>query len=309
MKYIDMHCDTASKLLDENKFLLDNDFSIDINKLIKGHSMAQFFAFFIDMKNTENPFDRILKMKDVLFEEISKNKDRLSLATDYNSLIKNQDKNKISCFLTLEEGGAINGDINNLDILYDLGLRLITLTWNYENQIGYPHNIEYYKDKGLKPFGKDLIEIMNHYKMIIDVSHLSDKGFYDVAKLSKFPFVASHSNSRFIQNHSRNLSDEMIKTLANSGGVMGLNFCSSFLGNNPVSTIDDMKNHLMHIRNKGGIDVICLGTDFDGIENQVEIKDASEMDKLYLALKGTFNEDEIEKIFYKNAIRLIKDVL
>ena len=135
-------------------------------------------------------------------------------------------------------------------------------------------------------------------------------GFYDVARLSKKPFIATHSNSRAMKNHSRNLNDDMIKILANSGGVTGINFCSAFLGNYEISSIKDMVRHIKHIRNIGGIDVVALGSDFDGIENKVEISDVSEMGKLAIELeKEGFTTTEIEKIYYKNALRVIKDVL
>eukprot|EP00831_Metopus_contortus_P013342 TRINITY_DN15412_c0_g1_i2.p1 TRINITY_DN15412_c0_g1~~TRINITY_DN15412_c0_g1_i2.p1 ORF type:complete len:192 (-),score=23.74 TRINITY_DN15412_c0_g1_i2:170-745(-) len=111
-------------------------------------------------------------------------------------------------------------------------------------------------------------------------------------------------------DHSRNLTDEMIKLLADKGGVMGINFCSEFLGKNSISSIEDMISHIKHIRNIGGIDVIALGSDFDGISNQVEIKDSKEFYKLHDALKKEkFTENEIEKIFNKNVVRLFEETL
>ena len=152
---------------------------------------------------------------------------------------------------------------------------------------------------------------MNNLGMIIDVSHLSDGGFYDVSKNSRKPFVASHSNARAISNHPRNLTDDMIRTLALSGGVMGINFEKHFLGHNNLSRIEDMLAHIQHIKNIGGIDCISLGTDFDGISNKgLEVKNIGEIEKLSMALsKNNFSEEEIEKIFYKNALRVIKEVL
>ena len=204
----------------------------------------------------------------------------------------------------------LEGKIEHLKEFYDLGVRMMTLTWNHENEIGYPHNRPEFSKRGLKRFGEEVVEKMNELVMIVDVSHLSDAGFYDVARLSKKPFIATHSNSRAMKNHSRNLNDDMIKILANSGGVTGINFCSAFLGNYEISSIKDMVRHIKHIRNIGGIDVVALGSDFDGIENKVEISDVSEMGKLAIELeKEGFTTTEIEKIYYKNALRVIKDVL
>ncbi|MGL4773004.1 MAG: dipeptidase, partial [Clostridium sp.] len=139
---------------------------------------------------------------------------------------------------------------------------------------------------------------------------LSDGGFKTLLEVCKKPFIATHSNAREVTFVPRNMTDEMIKALSNKGGVMGINFCSSFLGNSKVSTIEEMVAHINHIRNVGGIDVLALGSDFDGIENKVEIEDASEMGKLVIALeKEGYTINDIEKIFYKNVKRVLRDTI
>ena len=191
-----------------------------------------------------------------------------------------------------------------------MGIRIITITWNYENKLGYPNANYIFKENGLTSLGKDILQEMEILGIIPDVSHLSDGGFYDLVKLCKKPFIASHSNSRAITYHPRNLTDEMIKLLSDKGGVMGINFCSSFLGNEEISSIKEMIAHIKHIRNIGGIDVIALGSDFDGIDNEVEIQNCSEFYKLYDVLKKNgFTENDVEKIFYKNVKRVFNDVL
>jgi len=219
----------------------------------------------------------------------------IALARNYNEMMENRKNGKISAFLTVEEGGVIKGQMHNLRNLYRLGVRLVTLTWNFPNEIGYPNAEDQY---------------MNRLGMLIDVSHLSDGGFYDVAKLSSKPFVASHSNARSITSHRRNLTDDMIKILADKGGVTGINFAKDFLGEAPLSTVCDMVKHIEHIRRVGGIEVIALGTDFDGISPQLEIENIGQIEKLICGLKkNKFSDDDIEKIFYKNALRVIKEVL
>lgn len=311
MKVIDFHCDTISKLMDNRGIseLKSNNFSIDIEKLKNGDNLAQFFALFLNLKHVKDPLEYCLSMLDKFYMEMEKNQDSISLVKSYDELINNKKKNKLSAFLTIEEGGVLKGELYNLRNFYRLGVRLITLTWNYPNEIGFPNSKKEYMGKGLTNFGYEVIEEMNRLNMIIDVSHLSDKGFYDVLKLSKKPFIASHSNSRFITDHPRNLTDSMIKDLSNIGGIMGINFYNRFLGESDISKIDDMLLHIKHIYNVGGIDVIALGSDFDGIECEVEMKDTSEMYKLQDKLKKSgFSEDNIEKIFYKNALRIIKDI-
>lgn len=312
MKFIDLHCDTIDRLIEvENDTkLLSNNHTVDLNKLKKGKCLAQTFALYVDIADHKSPYERCIKMANKFTEEIQLNSNIIRLATNYDEILENEHNGKINALLAIEEGAVLEGKIDKLQKFYDIGVRMMTLTWNHENEIGYPHNRPEFSQKGLKEFGVEVVHKMNKLGMIIDVSHLSDAGFYDVANLSKRPFIATHSNSRYIQNHTRNLNDDMIKVLANKGGVTGINFCSAFLGDSKISTIKDMVRHIKHIRNVGGIDVVALGSDFDGIGCEVEIADVSEMGKLSVELeKEGFSIDEIEKIYYKNALRVIKDVL
>lgn len=309
---IDLHCDTILKLLhSEGKGdLAANSLSVDIDKLQKAGSIAQFFALYIDLEDPINPLERCLAATDFFYQQLAAHSDRIALATNSVDLTANQAAGKISAFLTIEEGGAIKGSLANLRNFHRLGVRLMTLTWNFANEIGFPNYRYQTQDKGLTPFGQEVVTEMNRLGMIIDVSHLSDQGFYDVARLSTKPFVASHSNARIIKDHSRNLTDDMIHTLAKQGGVMGLNFAKEFLGDNPMSRVEDMIRHLRHIYNIGGIEVMALGTDFDGISPGLEIADIGEIDKLLTALsKAGFSDDEIDKISWKNTLRVIRDTL
>ncbi|MPQ42976.1 dipeptidase [Clostridium tarantellae] len=311
MDFIDFHCDTASLLLElKDKTLKKNDLKVDIEKLKEGNALAQFFALFIETEKDKSKYDKCDKMLNNFKKELMLNSSDIVLCRNYEDYLKAKNNNKIGAFITIEEGEAIEGDINKLRKFKSEGISLMTLTWNFENKIAYP-NYEYkFKDAGLKEFGIEVVEEMNNLGMIIDTSHLSDGGFWDVIKYSKYPIVASHSNSRYVCNHSRNLTDAMVKALSNNGGVTGINFCSDFLGESEVSKISDMVKHIKHIKHIGGVDCIALGSDFDGIDNEVEIKDASKMEFLANALqKQRFTLDEIEKIFYKNIERVIREVL
>lgn len=309
MNLIDFHCDTILKIYENNSNLKNNEFSIDIEKLKKANSLAQFFALFIDFKSTKDPLQKCLNMLDKFYAEVDKNKDSIAGARNYDDLMLNKSQGKISAFLTIEEGGVLKGSLSNLRNFHRLGVKLITLTWNFPNEIGYP-NIDYkYQRKGLTPFGIELVEEMNKLNMIVDVSHLSDGGFYDVAKYSKAPFIASHSNAREITKNPRNLTNDMIKILAEKGGIVGLNFFGKFLGGGEFSKVDDMITHVKHIVNVGGIGVLSLGSDFDGIDSTLEIEDMSEIYKLADSLKKDgFSQDDIEKIFHKNALRFLKEI-
>lgn len=305
---IDLHCDTIL-LLDEagdRANLMKNPFSVDLKKLQKNKSLAQFFALFIELEAFDEPWDYFEKLYYRFNKEMDENREIIKHVRSYDEMINND---QLSAFLTVEEGGIIGKDFSKLEKLYELGVRLITLTWNFPNSIGFP-NVNGHSDKGLTKFGKEVVEYMNSTGMIVDVSHLSDAGFWDVANISNKPFIASHSNARSIVNHSRNLTDPMIKAIADSGGVIGINFCPSFINKEGVSTIDMIVKHMLHIIDQGGIDVMAIGTDFDGIKGPLEIEDISQMYLLKEALmKKGLTENQINKIWQQNAKRVIREVL
>lgn len=310
MKLIDLHCDTILRCIDSKGEIKlgKNDLCIDIQKLRGAGSLAQFFAMYVDMEKDAEPMHRCLDMIDTFYNEIEENSADIAFAGNSADMEKNRSEGKISAFLTVEEGGAMEGKLQNLRSLYRLGVRLITLTWNYPNSIGYPNFQWEHKDKGLTPFGEEVVAEMNRLGMLIDVSHLSDQGFYDVARLSQKPFVASHSNARSVTNHYRNLSDDMLRKLAEKGGITGLNLEPDFLDDG--GSVEAMVRHVTHMRNIAGIEVIAIGTDFDGTNHLTAIKDASYMGILFDALsKAGFKAGEIDKISYKNAERVISEVL
>ncbi|MDP4088408.1 MAG: dipeptidase [Bacillota bacterium] len=310
MKIIDLHCDTLTKLGEnERAGLRINKFSVDLERLKSSSYMAQFFALFID-KEEHDAYDWALHLADIFKYELANNCDLAKQAYNYMDIIENDRQGIVSCLLTIEEGAALRGSMENLKKFYDMGVRIITLTWNYPNEIGYPNCMMEHQNKGLTEFGHDLLDEMNRLGIIIDVSHLSDKGFYDVAQSSKVPFVASHSNARSITGHPRNLTDDMIRKLAELGGITGINFFAGFLGTEAVSTVENMVKHIRHIYNTGGSEVLALGSDFDGISSRVEFGGCSGMEVLFHNLKKNgFSETDLDKIFYGNALRVIKDVL
>lgn len=310
MKLIDLHCDTILNCIDsDGKIKLNrNDLCIDIQKLKRADSLGQFFALFVDLERYSNPMDRCLYMIDGFYSEIEENSDDVAFAGSIKELKKNRSEGKISAFLTVEEGGVLEGRLQNLRTLYKRGVRLITLTWNYPNCIGYPNFQWEHKDKGLTAFGEEVVAEMNRLGMLIDVSHLSDQGFYDAARLSKKPFVASHSDARTVVNHWRNLSDDMLKKLAEKGGVAGLNLEPEFLGDG--GSVEAMVKHVIHMANTAGIEAIAIGTDFDGCSPLTAITNIGDIHILVHALsKAGFSDEDIEKIMYRNAKRVIKDVL
>ena len=196
--------------------------------------------------------------------------------------------------------------MEKLERMYKDGVRLMTLTWNYPNEIGFPNGME----GGITKKGREMVEAMENLHMIVDTSHLNDEGTREILMTCHVAPMASHSDARAVTGHRRNLPDDLIRLFGEKGGLIGLNFANHFTGAEDVTTLDSIVRHARHIRDVGGIDVLALGSDFDGIEPKLELKDASEMGRLAEALKkGGFKEEEIEKIFWWNGERYLEDVL
>lgn len=332
MKVADMHCDTISEILYSKKsdnpekiHLRKNNLHIDLEKMKKGDYLIQNFALFVHLKKRENPFEWCMELADTFYEEMEANKDMIAPAKSYDDILKNQADGKMSGLLTIEEGGVCKGSPAFLRDFYRLGVRMLTLTWNFPNEIGYPNALTSSGEAapygvpntecGLTKFGIQFLEEMERLGMIADVSHLSDAGFYDMVKYAKKPFVASHSNSRTICGHVRNMTDDMIKKLAECGGVMGMNYEPFFLHTYRAeeerhAKISEIVDNILHISQIAGTECIGLGSDFDGIMTNEELPDASCLPMLEDALwKAGFGQQEIEGIFYKNVLRVYKEVL
>lgn len=349
MKYVDMHCDTLYKMLQrkkqgENFSLAENEGHVDLEKLKRGNALLQNFAMFVDWKKCDNPKDEVLRMVDLFYAEMEKHRDCILPVRTYAEIVENERNGKMSALLTIEEGAACLGDLDNLELFYDLGVRMMTLTWNYPNEIGFPNLPKSFggmqkditegdgtecqegqmpafdhktpdTEHGLTSFGLQVVERMEELGMIVDVSHLSDAGFYDVLRATKKPFVASHSNARAISPWVRNLTDDMLRSLADRGGVAGLNFCADFLtevelGTYNPGTMEAIITHARHMVNVGGSECLGIGSDFDGIDTNEGIPDYSYMPKLEEAFnRAGFRESECDKIFRDNVLRVYREIL
>lgn len=331
MKIADMHCDTIAAIwasgfdpAKDPQQLSGNPLHIDIRKMRQSGYMLQNFAMYVDMAKGLDPFAYVLELIDVFRAEMEKNKNDISMVKTYDEILENERRGKMSALMTIEEGGCCKGEIRNLERLYQLGARMMTLTWNYPNELASPNIMTgdtqpdgtgfslFDGSRGLTETGFSFIERMEELGIIIDVSHLSDAGFWDVAQNTKKPFVASHSNARALCGHCRNLTDDMIRTIAERGGVIGLNFYGCFLNqtNDSHSNVARMAAHARHILNAGGSACLGLGSDFDGIGGELEIQDCSEMRKLVDALERQhFTGTEIENILWRNVMRVYQEML
>lgn len=335
MNYIDMHCDTLSAALARGEKTIKSlgGTMADAERLKRSGAMAQFFAMFLPQeegslkcREKEKTKDdgrekedmagqlagRMEDMYEIYVNTLEECSDSLAPAYQAADLAKNWKEGKVSALLTIENGAVVAEKLDNIKAFYEKGVRLITLTWNDENCLGFPHSSQREKMQlGLKKFGKEAVACMAELGILVDVSHLSDGGFYDVADILKKPFVASHSNCRELAPATRNLTDHMIRVLAEHGGVAGINFAPDFLNRNPEdkkSRIERMCDHVEHFIRVGGEDCVGIGTDFDGIEGEFEIRDCTDMEKLFAALrKRGIAENTLEKIAFRNVERVIRE--
>lgn len=231
----------------------------------------------------------------------------------------------MSALLTIEEGGVCQGNPAFLRDFYRLGVRMMTLTWNYENELGFPNRkvtlpdgtrqVQVDTENGLTPTGIEFVQEMERLGMIVDISHLNDAGIWDVFAHTKKPFVASHSNARALASHPRNLTDEMIRKLSERGGVMGINYYSRFLrdvkpGEPDVGCVSDMVEHMKYIKQVGGIQCLGLGSDFDGVDCELEMGNASQLEMLWTAMsRAGFTAGEIDAVFSENVLRVYREIL
>ena len=322
--YIDMHCDTLLRsLMHKEQSIYDGEGMQSLKQMQEAGQMAQFFAVFFPPRNRPNPNpDFVMPPDDEFFEilstnlekEVAAHNDIFALAKSGSDIEENYKNGKLSAVLSIEDGRFVNGDMDKLIGLKKKGVCAISLTWNFANCFGFPNS----KDaeimgKGLTDFGKEAIGVMNETGIIVDVSHLSDGGFWDVVELTKKPFVATHSNCRAISPHTRNLTDDMIKALAKKGGVAGLNFGAEFISSDITSTVsrvEDLANNVLHMLKTGGEDIIALGTDFDGIRGTFEIEHPTQMSLLTDALeKKGVTPRQIDKFLHENVLRVMKDCI
>lgn len=227
----DLHCDTPLQLrrgyeLGERH----NHYHIDIPRLKEGGVDLQVFALFVDTGVDSNEcLQEVEDLYNHLIVQIEKNSENIKICTSASGFEKIKKSNKIGAFLGIENGMAIENDLDNLDYFYQKGIRYMTLSHAKSHDWCSSSSDEGSNKFGLTDFGREVVSKMNELGMIVDVSHISIKAFYDVIETSNKPIIASHSNAYSICSHDRNLNDDQLKEIADNGGVVGINFASHFL--------------------------------------------------------------------------------
>ncbi len=301
MHVFDLHCDTLYKSVINKKGIDDCSYEFNLSDFINASKWSQCMAMWIPDDKNELP--EIFSDKPLIDFFIFGVEKLISECKRLNIALRNTDsksKNNKEFILTLENSSILENKIENIDVLEKYNVKIATLTWNDHNCIG--DGAEVLNPKGATSFGKEVIKEYIKRNIAIDVSHASDALFYDVASMNPKNILASHSNSRTICSHKRNLTDEQFCYIRDNGGVVGLNFHRYFLSSNGNSSVKDLLNHTYHFLSLGGEDTIALGTDFDGAEMPEDIKGTKDFYKIYNAfLKNGFSKQVTDKIFYENA--------
>jgi len=288
MKIFDSHCDTISKIYKCCGGIDENNYHVDVKRMREFENSAQVFAVFVDKKEAIfSVFDTIMYLIERYFTEISKYSPKVMHCNNALDIAKNLEKKRVAAMLAIEGGEALEGNIKNVRGFYKLGVRIMTLTWNYDNELGCGI---YGGTGGLTEFGKTVVREMNRLGMIIDVSHLNEAGFWDVIKISQAPVIASHSNAYACCDQPRNLTDEQISALVDMNGYIGLNLYSYFLNGSANADISDVWRHVEHFEKLGAGGILGLGCDFDGVDKLPQgISGVQDICKLQLNEDITFN--------------------
>lgn len=290
MRYFDLHCDTLYKVLTESRDFTDPRLHITFSDPLQFEAWTQCFAIWI-------PDDISLQQSWQLFTrsaELFKNKlPRFGFGL-------NNHNSKHNALFCVEGGRIIGNDIDKISQLVTYGVKMLTLTWNGDNAIACGALTTC--DTGLTSFGRQVIRELELNNIIVDVSHLSDNSFFDVAAQAHRPFIASHSNSRSVCPNKRNLTDEQFDIIKNNNGLVGLNFHGKFLRSDGSASIGDIITHCEHFLSLGGENTVAIGSDFDGADMPHDISGISAIPQIYEQfLKLNYSETLLDKLFYLNA--------
>ena len=312
----DSHCDTLTELYNKNSDFYENKQHLDIKRMMALGGGLQFCAIYVPTKEFRygGGLRYTLKLLDKYKTELKKMREQ---GIEIHEILNKDDarnatKYQANLLLAIEDGGAIDGSLEALRILYELGLRAMTLTWSNRNDIADGINEEK-SASGLTTFGKQVVNEMNKLGILVDVSHMSTTSFWDTLETSSKPIIATHSNAKALTPNPRNLNDEQIKALVQAKGVIGVTFAGQFLEKDwRQASIDSVYKHLDYMMNLTGSDEhFGFGSDFDGISHPPSnINGVEDYKPLieYLSEKG-FSDETILKLTHQNMLKLLEKVL
>lgn len=302
MKYFDLHCDSITECLNQNKPLKKNDLHIDLQRARYLDRYIQCYAVFIpDTLRGEEAFFYFKRAAKKLAGELEINRGIFQLCSKPGDIERLKCSGAMGAVLTVESGAALGGRLENIEEMKQLGVKMVTVTWNGENEMGTGAMVQ--DGKGLSDFGRQAVSLFEESDIVVDISHASQALFWDVAERARKPFVASHSNSKSCCDHGRNLTDRQFSSIVKCKGLVGLNFYKNFLNDSgDRASVIDILRHAEHFLALGGQDVLAIGGDLDGAEMPEGIAGIEHIEKIYeLFLRHNFPEEIVKKIFFFNA--------
>ncbi len=312
----DGHCDTILALERQDRALGERAAMghIDLPRLQEGGMTAQVFALFCEDAYLPNQATRrTMQLLDRFYRELAANADKMLLATTAADIRRAKKEGKVAGILGIEGGEAIEGDLATLRNFYRLGVRLMTITWNRRNALADGQK-ESRTGGGLTTLGVEAIQEMNRMGMIVDISHLSAAGVRDVLEVSQAPVFASHSNSSFVSNHPRNLTDDQSRGIARTGGMIGVTLVPNFI-DPQAATLGRLLDHVEHLLQVAGEDHVGLGADYDGfgfggpVDQFQDMPDVSFLPRFTDGLlKRGLSEQVAEKVLGLNFVRMFGSV-
>lgn len=270
----------------------------------QGYAWCQCFAVWIpDTYHRHGARDFYLKARDWFFEQARRHADRMTLVRDARDIEGVLAAGKVAALLTVENASLLNHSVRAIDELAQDGVKMITLTWNDRNPIGSGN----LTDEGLTTFGREAIRSLEDARIVVDVSHLNEAGFFDLVDVARRPFAASHSNARAVCDVPRNLTDDQFRAIRDAGGIVGLNYCRGFLTTRDCAasgkdvTFDEVAAHIEHFLDLEGEDVLALGSDYDGTDVPAWLDGCEKVGGFFAQVERRFGERVARKMFFENA--------
>ena len=297
MNFFDLHCDTATVCIDRG-IDLSGDMMISLTKREELNSWAEVFAIWLPCtlsdEQARTEYLRYLKGFNALLE---KHRAQVALCTSDAAISETLAQGKCAALLAIENGSALGGKLENIERVAADGVRMITITWNGENALGYGSDV----GGRLKPFGREAVSEMVRCGILPDISHLSDEGVEDLLSLTDTPVIATHSDMQAVCGHCRNLNDTFFKEIARRGGLVGVNLYTSFLSAGDTAEWDDLFRHIDRMLELGGENTAAFGSDFDGAKMPAFCRDLADIPEVYSRCVQRYGKAQSDKIFFENA--------
>lgn len=304
--YFDAHCDTIYRCLRTGAQLRENDGHLDLRRASAFGRFAQVFALYQDPEELPRGSTMVREgqlLHQKFLREMEQNRDVIVPCRTGAEVDRAAADGKMAAILSIEGAELIGCDPGQVETAAEWGVRLLNPVWNHANRLS-GSNAEL-PEQGLTSYGRDFARRMEDCGIYPDVSHISDPGFWDLVRLARGPVVASHSNSRALCPHRRNLTDDMFRAIRDSGGVVGLNLYRPFVG--PAGTMEELTAHVEHFLSLGGEKTLCLGGDLDGCEELAAgMEGIQDVPQLWQALADRgYPRQLLEDLFWNNLRRLI----